>query len=205
MALLLSEISRLVYHYDGLWSVTNVPNANGTPQWSYSYDPFGNSRSATKINPLAPDNPMRFTGEYLDPTGLYHLRARQYDASLGRFTASDPLSPQMKDPYVSTYGYVNNRPTVLTDPWGLSPALSLNSLVPSPSPQTSPIPASELATMRAVCIGGTLFLGGEVLNGLAEAEVGLAAAGATIATAGVALLAGIIAGGMIWMVAEGCD
>ena len=39
------------------------------PQWSYSYDPFGNSRSATKVNPLAADNPMRFTGEDLDPPG----------------------------------------------------------------------------------------------------------------------------------------
>lgn len=102
------------FHHDGLGSVTDVTDAGGLPQWSYSYDPFGNSRSATKLNPLAPDNPMRFTGEYLDPSGLYHLRARQYDPSLGRFTATDPID----DPYVSAYAYVNNQPTVYVDPSG---------------------------------------------------------------------------------------
>lgn len=107
------------YHYDGLGSVTNVTDANGLPQWSHSYDPFGNARSATKVNPLAPDNPMRFTGEYLDPTGLYHLRARQYEPSLGRFTATDPWPVSRYDPYVASYVYVNNRPTVLIDPSGL--------------------------------------------------------------------------------------
>lgn len=59
-----------VYHYDGIGSVTNVTDAADLPQWSYSYEPFGSSRNAIKINPLAPDNAMRFTGEYLDPTAL---------------------------------------------------------------------------------------------------------------------------------------
>jgi RHS repeat-associated protein len=64
---------------------------------------------------------MRFAGEYEDTTGLYHLRARQYDPSVGRFTALDPLPNPVKSPYMSAYVYANDRPTVLTDPSGLRP------------------------------------------------------------------------------------
>jgi len=109
------------FHYDALGSVTNVTRADGVLQWSYSYEPFGTSRSATKIDPGAPENPMRFTGAYLDPTGFYHLRARQYDAVLGRFTATDPVPQVESDPYHSAYSYVWNRPTVMTDASGLTP------------------------------------------------------------------------------------
>jgi RHS repeat-associated protein len=114
------------YHYDGLGSVTGVTDANGLPQWSYSYYPFGSSRSTTQLNALAPDNPIRFTGEYLDPTGLYHLRSRQYDPGLGRFTATDPLPAGPSDAYVSAYAYVNNRPTIFVDPSGLFCILGSN-------------------------------------------------------------------------------
>ena len=34
--------------------------------------------------------PFRFTGTYLDPTGLYTMGARSYDPHLGRFTQPDP-------------------------------------------------------------------------------------------------------------------
>jgi RHS repeat-associated protein len=63
---------------------------------------------------------MRFAGELNDTaTGLYHLRARQYDAANGRFLAKDPLPPILTAPYFSTYVYANDRPTVLIDPSGM--------------------------------------------------------------------------------------
>jgi RHS repeat-associated protein len=62
---------------------------------------------------------MRFSGEYLDDTGLYHLRARQYDPTTGRFRSTDPLAPAIEDPYVSAYVYVGNQPTVFVGPSGL--------------------------------------------------------------------------------------
>ncbi|MGH2747844.1 MAG: RHS repeat-associated core domain-containing protein [Actinomycetota bacterium] len=83
-----------------------------------TYESFGASRTTTKINPLAPDNPMRYTGQYLDPTGFYHLRARQYDPGLGRFSTTDPVAPALANPAVSWYAYVGNRPTVFLDPSG---------------------------------------------------------------------------------------
>lgn len=113
------DSERVYYHYDGLGSVSDVTSASGVPTHAYSYEPFGSPRTALKLDPLAPDNPMQFTGEYLDPTGLYHLRARQYDPSLGRVTGLDPFPPAAAVPYVSPYVYVDNRPTVFIDPSGM--------------------------------------------------------------------------------------
>lgn len=106
------------FHTDGMGSVTDVTDSSGNAYWQYEYEPFGAQKSATKVDPGAPANPMGFTGEYLDPTGLYHLRARQYDPQLGRFGSTDPRTPPTSSPGVSPYAYVNNRPTVLVDPSG---------------------------------------------------------------------------------------
>ncbi|MGD0167348.1 MAG: RHS repeat-associated core domain-containing protein [Gaiellaceae bacterium] len=63
-------------------------------------------------------NPLAFTGQYLDPvTGLYDLRARNYDPSVGRFTSVDPLGYR-DAPEASPYGYARNDPTAGKDPSG---------------------------------------------------------------------------------------
>jgi RHS repeat-associated protein len=108
------------YHHDGLGSVANLTSATGAAQWTYTNEPFGNLRTETKNNTKAPANLMRFTGELFDAdTGLYHLRARQYDPSNGRFLTLDPLGAQLANPCVSPYLYVSNQPTVAVDPTGL--------------------------------------------------------------------------------------
>ncbi len=107
------------YHTDGPGSVTNVTDSNGDKQWKYSYDPFGDERMNRQISTTAPENPMRYTGEHLDNfTDTYHLRARQYDAHLGRFTQTDPKAPAADAPYISSYAYAQNQPTVFSDPSG---------------------------------------------------------------------------------------
>jgi RHS repeat-associated protein len=105
--------------YDGLGSVTNLASSTGSTQWTWSYEPFGGIRTELKASGSQPDNLSKFTGEYLDPTGLYYFRARQYDPATGRFLAPDPLQPATESPQVGAYAYVNDRPTVLTDPTGL--------------------------------------------------------------------------------------
>jgi RHS repeat-associated protein len=102
------------YHYDGLGSVTNLTDASGNPQWTYSYDPWGNT-TPTQNATGAPANAVQFAGAYVDPTGLDHLGAREYDPATGRFTAADPANLA----YGSTYAYVDDQPTVATDPSGL--------------------------------------------------------------------------------------
>jgi RHS repeat-associated protein len=104
---------------DRIGSVLHVTDAGADIDWSYEYDPFGNVRSASHVDPLSPDNDMQYAGEQLDPTGLIHLRARQYDATSGRFLSPDPVTPDIDDPYVSAYVYANNRPGVMTDPSGM--------------------------------------------------------------------------------------
>jgi RHS repeat-associated protein len=104
------------YHYDPLGSVANMTASSGATQWTYAYEPFGATRVETSNS--GPTNLMRFTGEYLDPTELYHLRARQYDPALGRFLGPDPASRSSDSAFVSDYVYADNRPGVFADPSG---------------------------------------------------------------------------------------
>ncbi len=114
---------RFYYHHDDLGSTAAITNAGGSVQWTYSYDPYGNERNSTKVDPTAPDNVEQFTGELLDPeTGLYDLRARLYDPATGRFLQTDPIAQGATDPALSPYAYAANQPTVLTDPSGESVA-----------------------------------------------------------------------------------
>ncbi len=98
--------------------MTDVTSSSGTSLWWAEYTPFGAPRASASTS-QAPTNLFRFSGEYLDlVTALYHLRARQYDPSLGRFLSTDPVSPAISDPYVGSYVYVGNNPVRWTDPSG---------------------------------------------------------------------------------------
>jgi RHS repeat-associated protein len=117
------------FHYDGLGSVVNLTSSTGVTQWTYAYLPYGGVRTETKNQSQAPANVLRFTGELLDPTGLYHLRARQYDPTLGRFLSTDPAQSQISDPYLSTYAYALDNPIVNSDPsgrWTVGACVGLN-------------------------------------------------------------------------------
>ena len=107
-----------IYHYDGLGSVVNLTGSTGVTQWTYAYLPYGGVRTETKNQNQAPLNPFLFSGELLDPTGLYYLRARSYDPGSGRFLSTDPASAGPTDPYVSAYAYANGNPIRYTDPSG---------------------------------------------------------------------------------------
>jgi RHS repeat-associated protein len=104
--------------YDGLGSSVNLTSQSGQTQWTWSYEPFGQVRTETKASGSQPDVFLKFTGEYQDPTGLYHLRARQYDPQLGRFLTRDPADQTVNEAVISAYAYVANRPTVMVDPSG---------------------------------------------------------------------------------------
>lgn len=108
------------HHHDVLGSVRNVTSAAGQTEWSYSYEPFGSARTETKIDTMAPDNTARFDGELLDAdSGLYDLRARQYDSVSGRFLSLDPLPASGTHPYTARYAYANDSPAGWIDPSGL--------------------------------------------------------------------------------------
>ncbi|MDH2415273.1 DUF6531 domain-containing protein [Nocardioides sp. CER19] len=109
-------------HTNGTGSISSLTDPTGAVTATYDYEPFGGPRSTPIPAPSDLDNPVQFASEYLDAsTGLYHLRARDYDPTTGRFTSLDPVAQDITDPYVSDYVYANNQPTVLTDPSGQCP------------------------------------------------------------------------------------
>lgn len=138
------------YHRDPLGTVTDLSDANGSAQWKYEYEPYGAQRTATNVSGTAPTNHLRFNGQHLDPeTTLYHLRARQYDPSNGRFGALDPIENAVAAPYDSAYGYVNGRPTLLIDPLGLEGIFSTIGHVAAGGADTLTFGASTLAVEAA--------------------------------------------------------
>jgi RHS repeat-associated protein len=108
------------FHHDPLNSTSDLTDATGTPQWAYSYEPYGATLTASNVSGSAPENRVRFTSQYADTqTSSYNLRARQYDPATGRFGALDPLGGSTTTPAVGSYVYADGQPTLLTDPLGL--------------------------------------------------------------------------------------
>jgi RHS repeat-associated protein len=105
------------YLSDALGSTRALTNNQGVVTDSYSYDAFGQllSRSGTTVNSFL------YTGEQKeDASGLYYLRARNYDAALGRFLTADPYQGTPQKPQsLHKYAYVQNNPVNMTDPLGL--------------------------------------------------------------------------------------
>ncbi len=92
------------YVHDRLGSVRLVVRAIEEPGgWvvraanSYTYTPFGSFYDGQCIETIA--NPWKFTGQWhdeeIDP---YHLRARQYDPTMMRFTSRDPVRGKQREP-----------------------------------------------------------------------------------------------------------
>jgi RHS repeat-associated protein len=104
-----------VYHADGLGSIRALTNAAGTVTATYRTDEWGVTTATTGGS----TQPLTFTGEPRDATGLTYLRARYYDPDLGRFVSRDtwlgaPDAPQTQN----RYSYATNNPATLTDPSG---------------------------------------------------------------------------------------
>ena len=100
------------YQADGLGSITSLSSGAGALAQTYGYDSFGKQTSSSG----SLTNPFQYTARESDPeTGLYYYRARYYDASTGRFLSEDPNKDGVAG---SLYGYVENSPLLLIDPFG---------------------------------------------------------------------------------------
>jgi RHS repeat-associated protein len=109
------------YSMDGHGSVRQLTNTDGVVTDTYSYDAFGKLISQTGSTP----NVYLYSGERFDPDlGLYHLRARYYNADHGRFTSMDPFPGFMEEPLgLHKYLYVHADPVNFVDPLGLAEAV----------------------------------------------------------------------------------
>jgi RHS repeat-associated protein len=107
---------------DPLGTVTQVSSSTGAVRWTGSTGPFGDLHSYNETLGDFYGSELlryRFTGQYDAGFGLTHMRARNYNASLGAFTQTDPLQPTVGQGYPSTYIYANNNPNVYIDPSGM--------------------------------------------------------------------------------------
>ncbi|MEK4516727.1 RHS repeat-associated core domain-containing protein [Paenibacillus sp. FSL H8-0122] len=123
------------YLYNGHGDVVQIVDTNGTVVNNYTYDEWGNITSQDEKT----SNSFKYTGEvYDEETGLYYLRARYYDPSMGRFLNEDTVEGQITNPLSQNlYTYVGNNPLIFSDPSGHSmesdhvlPQHVLNQLAP---------------------------------------------------------------------------
>jgi RHS repeat-associated protein len=105
---------------DPVGTITHLVSGSGAVQAQYLTGAYGVNKTTTVTDPAVATSPIRYTGQYTDPTtGNIHLRARQYNPSLGMFTQTDPLQADIGSRYPSAYVYGNNNPTIYVDPSGL--------------------------------------------------------------------------------------
>jgi RHS repeat-associated protein len=96
--------------------VRALMNSSGGFANKYVYGAFGERLDGTSEGV---QQPLQFMGrERDDLTGIYYVRARWYDADLGRFVSEDPIGLSGG---INTYAYANNDPINLRDPSGLRP------------------------------------------------------------------------------------
>ncbi|MFN0129107.1 MAG: RHS repeat-associated core domain-containing protein [Verrucomicrobiales bacterium] len=102
------------YTFSAIGHTSELTNQSGEKANSYSYDPFGFSLAKTETIP----NPFEFVGELgvmNEGNGLEFMRARYYQANMGRFTSADPIG--IVDS-VNVYQYALNDPLMRSDPSG---------------------------------------------------------------------------------------
>lgn len=106
-------------HLDPLGSTNQVTDQSGAVVAAFNYGAFGTVSEAGTADAGQID--LLFQAQQFDrATGLYNMRARNYDPSSGRFTQREPMATPVGVPMVSAYSFVANRPTVYTDPEGLA-------------------------------------------------------------------------------------
>jgi RHS repeat-associated protein len=171
------------YFSDGLGStVTLARDSVSGETGAWTYDAFGEVRS--KSGTLSTD--FLFTGEQFHAKarpagGLYYLRARYYDPSIGRFLTQDPLSGIVGLPLSQNrYPYVLNDPINLVDPSGLC---AFGIPCPEPIKNAGESIKDAADTVRDATVGAGQWVGEDYH----WATVG-AAAGAIAFTAGVAIV-----------------
>ena len=90
-----------------------LTGSDGSIRNHYRYSAFGESITAEETVP----NRLKYNAQMADElTGLYYLRARYYNASLGRFTQEDTIY----NDGLNLYAYCNSNPVMYSDPSGFA-------------------------------------------------------------------------------------
>ena len=106
----------LFFHLDPIGSTNAVTDAAGELVAAYHYSAYG---EVSGKGPRHADVDLLFHAQQLDRvSGLYNMRARQYDPDTGRFTQREPAVTPAGMAMESAYAFVGNKPTLRTDPTG---------------------------------------------------------------------------------------
>jgi RHS repeat-associated protein len=103
------------FTFDAVGHMQQTISPLGSVISSYSYGPFANLLDQTGPS----SGPFRFSGQFgvqTDASGLQFMRARYYNAGLGRFCEPDPIGISGG---VNLYSYTGNNPVYDVDPSGL--------------------------------------------------------------------------------------
>ena len=101
------------YLNDEQGSIRYLTGSDGSIRNHYRYNAFGESITAEETVP----NRLKYNAQMADElTGLYYLRARYYNASLGRFTQEDTIY----NDGLNLYAYCNSNPVMYSDPSGFA-------------------------------------------------------------------------------------
>ena len=110
---------RRFHHHDEQGTTTHMTNNAGTATDAWHHSPFGVELARRG------SRPNRFTfigrlGVMSEGNGLYHMRARVYDAASMRFLSRDPV--EASDPRgINPYQYAFADPLTFVDPRGTTP------------------------------------------------------------------------------------
>ena len=135
-----TPVGDFYYVHDGRGSVIALVAPDGTQRAAYTYDPYGVEVSITPMHGALPPNPWRWSGSYLDATGLYKMGARYYDPILGRFTQVDPVAGGS----ANDYDYCSGDPVNCSDVTGTRGKKTR---------KPSPMEEMRLAQLLANCSG----------------------------------------------------
>lgn len=99
------------YLYNAHGDVIALTDESGNIKRSYAYNAFGVQSGSNEDD----QNPYRYCGEYYDvESGYTYLKARYYDADIGRFISEDPALDGD-----NWYAYCGNDPVNMIDPTGM--------------------------------------------------------------------------------------
>lgn len=122
-------------------------------------DTFGVARDQTSGDVSSWVNDKGFVGGTNDEsTGLVHLGAREYDASIGRFVSRDAVTNPDNPQQMNGYAYGNNNPATQADPSGDCPDIDCPTRPCSNCENTTPghEPGSPELSQNAEAAGMTL-------------------------------------------------
>ncbi|WP_160295443.1 RHS repeat-associated core domain-containing protein [Demequina aurantiaca] len=174
--------------------------SSGVSDWLLS-DPFANTVASVSttgtalsgtrttdafgVNLNAPtgtmaDSQLGFAGQYLDSvTGLYDMRARDYQPSTGAFTANDPVDVATGTPFFAGYSYAHSNSLMFTDANGLEARAWGDERI-------SGIPENSSRTLRSLTT--IKQLNRQQANAPSQLEAFLTPDGSTVKAGGLGLL-----------------